>query len=247
MAKLLERTEKVYETIIRKYEQSGKDPEEFVLSIKGSESFRRLCYYVLKRYCEENGIEFTLDIKDLPKETPDLSLIQKGLTKEDIIKMIYAVKGSNYPASKTFMALSTTYGTRCVELLRITENDIDLGRKLILIKTAKSGEPRIHKIPDQILPYLYGFKPVKNQLTLWQIFHKSFKLAGINTNGYGYHDIRKCLFTELINNGARYEFAEYFLRWKLGGRVSFQHYFIPEVDRVAEEIFKYHPFIKEWE
>jgi len=247
MAKLLERTKIVYDSVIRKFIESGKSVEDYLFSLKGTRSYIQLNYYVLKRYCKENNIDFNIDIKDLPLPEPEISLYkQQKITKQDIIQVIHALKNSEYNTNKFFFAISTTYGTRCIELARITEKDIDLTKKLLLIKTAKSGEPRIYKIPDEILPYFQYFKPIPDQNTLWKIYHNSFKLAGINSKGTGYHTIRKILFTELINAGCPYEFVEYFFRWKLGGRVSFQHYFTPEIDRVYEQIAPKHPFIKEW-
>ncbi len=247
MPKLLDRTKIVYDSIIRKFLDSGKTVEEFLSSVKGSSSFIKLNYYVLKRYCSENNIEFELDLKDLNIPEPEISLYkEQKIKKEDIIKVIKTLKNSNYNINKFFFAISTTYGTRCVELSRITEKDIDLTRNLLLIKTAKSGEPRIYRIPEEILPYFQYFKPISNQNVLWTIYHQSFKMAGINSKGTGYHTIRKILFTELINSGCPYEFVEYFFRWKLGGRVSFQHYFTPEIDRVYEKIRPHHPFIEEW-
>ena len=241
------KTQNVYNSVWSKFQNSGLAPAEYLKGLKVSPTSVRLSYYVIKKGCLNSHIPFEMSIKELPEMEADLSLLnEEGLTTENIIEMIKATKLSNYPINKAILAIATIFGTRCIELSRIKKEDIDLNRKLLLVRSAKGSNPRIHQIPDEIFLYLRDFRPISSQRKLWALFHKICSMAGINSNGLGYHSIRKRLFTELITNHVSYEIATYFLRWKMMGQIAFTHYYQPEIDRVAEEVYPKHPFLKIW-
>ncbi len=244
MTKLKSRTQAVYDSVIRKFRSTNLPPDEYLTSLTGTSSWIKLNYYLLKRYCREEGIKLSVNPPDLPEGKP--SSDRNIMSRDQIEKLILATKKSNYEVSKTFLAIATTFGTRCIELARIRPEDFDLGKKRLLIKTAKGGNPRIQVIPNEIMPYMAAFRPIQSQTVLWSIFQKSCTLAKIQSNGFGYHAIRRCLFTELIGNEVPYEMAVYFMRWKQMGQVSFTHYYKPEVDRMAKHIYPRHPFIELW-
>jgi len=139
-----------------------------------------------------------------------------ALHPNTIARLIQTVKEDSRPEIAAFLALSTTYGLRRVEMAGLTNADIRLKDKSIHIATAKHGRERTHLIPEEIIPYLkkYDFdKEVSNfgLFTLWYQLEHTIGLP--HTNQVGWHSIRRCLNTLLLRKLPEVSVMS-FLRWK---------------------------------
>lgn len=212
-----------------------------------SPSSLRWKYHVIKDFLSFIGCDMPLKYRDMPRAQQPTPPI---LPKDDIIKMIESVKNNGTPAMKAYLALSTTYGFRRIELARIRNSSFSDG--MIQVKTGKTGIIRSHIVPDNLAPYISGYD-FKERSESWFIylFKEIQELSGIsNITGSGFHSIRRSLVTELVIAGVHIPVIVKFMGWNIksafgsAGIVSF--YFKPEQYNVDEIIFNNHPFLGYW-
>lgn len=183
----------------------------------------------------------------LRKVTPD-EIRRPTLSKDDIGITIVMGKSLLAPPELSYLALSTTYGLRRIEMARLKPQDIS--PETLTIHTAKGGAKTTQLVPDEIRPYLEGFKPYKPD-TLTHVFHRIALATGLNaTGGFGWHSIRRSLATELILADASALNVIRFMRWsepsirrELG---MLTIYAVRDQARIDEAIFKIHPFLPYW-
>lgn len=206
-----------------------------------------------------NVYEQKFDTTIIPK--PKVNIYEQAhpsISVEKINQMINAVKQGNIPQQKAFLAISTTFGLRNVELCNLKKQDIkqENGNYYIFIQTQKGGFPRWHLIPSEIEKYVvdYSFSPISK--TEGNIIFKSIcNLAGFNgkeTKGFGWHAIRRTLITELYAiQGLPEYLLNSFFRYGIAKNTMVNRYSRldgnnPQLLEMDREIFKKHPFIKIW-
>lgn len=186
-----------------------------------------------------------------------------ALHPNTIIRMIQAVKEKGEPDEKAFFALSTTYGLRRTEMLRLSQLDVRIKDRSIHIATANQGQERYHLIPEEIIPYLKQ-RNFDNNITefallvLWYRIEHRIGLKHIDR--VGWESVKRTLNTLLLRQLPALIVMS-FLRWKQ--RTSpFMPYRYSAVKFVGEEgesikgvgealdvdneVFKAHPFIEYW-
>jgi len=170
------------------------------------------------------------------------------LEKKDVGATILMGKSLLTPAELCYLALSTTYGLRRIEMARLCPSDFN--SDTVTIHTAKGGSKTEHLIPKEIAPYLVAFKPYQAD-SLTHMFHRIAVATGLNSSGgFGWHSIRRALTTELILADASALNVIRFLRWAdASARGEFgmlaiyaQH----DQAKIDESIFKIHPFLPFW-
>lgn len=179
-------------------------------------------------------------------------------------RAIAAVKDNNEPDEKAFLALSTTYGLRRVEMVNLEARDLKLKDRTIHIATAKHGRERTHLIPEIIIPYLAGYdfsqKRSENFIfTLW--YHIEHRIALSHTDQVGWHSIRRSLNTILLRRLPEATVMS-FLRWKqrTSSHMPFRYSAIKFVGEEGEstevvgdaldvdnQVFEVHPFLEYWQ
>jgi integrase len=169
-------------------------------------------------------------------------------TKEHVQSLILIGKTLFESVELCYLALSTVYGLRRIEMARL--KDTDFTPEMVTIHTAKGGRVTTHLIPEQIAPYLKSFKPYRND-TLTHMFHQLMVKSGLNaTGGFGWHAIRRALATELVLSGASTLNVLRFMRWSeatLKGELGMLPiYAIKDQARIDQEIFTIHPFLPYW-
>jgi len=186
---------------------------------------------------------------------------QPAMASEDVRKLIKAVKLEGTEKQNFYLALSSMYGLRQSELGAISQGDINLLERTILIKTKKGGRTRKHYIPDEILPIISGFSSSLSSngaSDLNMMFKRICSLAQVKRKKReSWHSPRRRLITELITRGVKREEVANFMRWKNTAGIT-QHrsrndptamvdkYYHPEDEAVDQEIFLKHPWLEDW-
>lgn len=186
-----------------------------------------------------------------------------ALHPNTIGRIIEAVKRDDRADEAAFLALSTTYGLRRVEMINLMQNDVGIRDGTIHIVTAKHGRERTHLIPPEIVPYLerYNFDQRVSEFGFLTLWHKLESKVGLNhTDRLGWHSIRRSLNTLLLRRLSEATVMS-FLRWKqrTSSHMPFRYSAIKFVSEegittevigealdVDSEVFKVHPFIEYW-
>jgi len=173
------------------------------------------------------------------------------------------VKSGGEADEAAFVALSTTYGLRRIEMVNLEQRDIRIRDGTIHIATAKHGRERTHLIPPEIIPCLerYDFNQQISEFGLFVMWHRIEYKIGLNhTNQVGWHSIRRTLNTLLLRRLPEATVMS-FLRWKqrTSSHMPFRYSAIRFVGEegvttevvgealdVDNEVFQVHPFIEYW-
>lgn len=212
-----------------------------------SSNYARWAYYVLRNFYKSLGIEFPLTSRELPPLHGPGEINAPVFSSDYVGKLISAVKKKGDAGMKAYLALSTTYGFRRMELARMSNSAIS--NSLLRVQSVKGGELREHIIPDDVSPYINGFKFKKvSDQTLTNIFHRMQGLAGLPQNlGDGYHSIRRSLITELLAAGVPIHIVYSFIGWKLSSKLGIMGvYTRPDPKMRDEMVMSHHPFLNFW-
>ncbi|MBA7660848.1 hypothetical protein ES703_68854 [subsurface metagenome] len=199
-------------------------------------------YYALLALFKSQNITFNME----PPQIVD-NPFQPTIRQDEMPKLITAVKEGGDSNERGALALSTVYGVRRVEIWRASENDLNLEDRTITIHTAKKGRERTHLIPDEVLDHIsgYDFVPRSDQ---WyaDLFWGMIKKTGLDLpKGYGFHSIRRALYTGLTSK-VDFLFRHEFLRWRIRGiniAMIYDQNPPAQIDRI---VFDNHPFLKFW-
>lgn len=222
-------------------------------------------YRVIRRLFKVNEIPFPMAAREGPV-VPEEDVWAPALTPELVEDMIGVAKdGQVTPQEAAFLALSTTYGLRAVELRLLERKDFDLDGATVFIHSAKGSRQRYHLIPEEILPHVkaYDFKPRLSGSAVQGIYVCLESKAGItHSYGVGFHSIRRTLST-LLEDRLPYQTVRDFLRWKslssdMPGRYySARRYvgregvetisMMPSSKDADLVVFRSHPFLPCWE
>ncbi|KXA94345.1 hypothetical protein AKJ65_04680 [candidate division MSBL1 archaeon SCGC-AAA259E19] len=232
---------------------------KFLRKVKeeNSMNYAVFSYYSLKNLAEALGIDAKWKLvrrKAKLKKPSDREQQKPTLTAEQVEKMVKAVKKNGYDYERFFLALSTAFGCRRIELSRVKEEDIFEDR--ILIRTGKGGEIREQFLPKQIRPIAQGFE-FNGDFTvnvLSDIFHDIRGKAGVEKRGrMGWHSLRRGLVTEFrkrVSQEDGYADADLFkfVRWKPNSRVEEMLSIYDNSDPVEADrkMFEIHPFVEMW-
>jgi integrase len=212
-----------------------------------SKSYVRWVTYVLRRFFKSLDIEFPLSSDEFPPSPSEADIKAPVISRDALVQLIKAVKESGTSRMKAYLALSTTYGLRRGEMVKVEPSDIKDGR--IVIHTLKGGSPRVHIIPEEINVYLsgYGFETIHEQ-TLIYLFPQMQELAGLAHNDReGFHSIRRRLVTDLLDARVPIHFVYSFMRWKMSPRLGTMGiYTRPDPGEVDRAVFKVHPYLGLW-
>lgn len=225
-------------------------------------------FEIIRRLAIVNGIPWDFKRDEKPK-LREIDIYTPLLASEDIKAMVECVRGLRdspippRPEHRAFLALSTVYGVRRIEMLEVEPHFLDVKGKTIFIQTAKKGRQRYHLIPDNILPYLvdWGFQRRLSRTSLSYIFVELRHMIGLTAEEVGWHAIRRSAVAEAYRCGLSEDIIYSYYRWKrplsnmpmryATGNVvgtAGKHIDVPFGDRrVDEEVFKVHPFVKFWD
>jgi len=187
---------------------------------------------------------------NLPK-VRDEDIKRPVFTKAQVQEIIRLSRPSCSPEQLCYLAISTTFGLRAIELARLSTEDL-IGK--LHVNTAKGGPITDHLIPPEIQRFLVplasrsGSRPEKG---FERVFHNICYRAELRfPKGYDWHAIRRALTTELILANARILDVAHFMRWSQR-TITYKFgmpglYFRVPQEIVDTGIFKIHPFLPYW-
>jgi len=230
---------------------------------KYSDGTLNFIFRIIRTLFNRNKIDWPFRRGEAPQIRED-NIKAPALDPNLIIEMIQATKSDGTPDEIAFLALSTTYGLRKVEMVELSESDVKLKDKVIHIATAKHGRERTHLIPEGIAPYLaqYDFNDAISEFGIFVLWYRlEYKIGLTHTEQVGFHSIRRTLNTLLLDRLPEVTVSG-FLRWKqrtssnMPFRYSAQRFVgregtstkvIGEALDVDSKVFAVHPFIKYWD
>lgn len=171
------------------------------------------------------------------------------LNHDEVCEMIRRAKVFCNRRELAYLALSTTYGLRRAELATLEINDGE-----VTVDTVKGGVVTTHVIPDQIKPYVGGYRcaDVRYVALIFRRICEKVGLGEFYGRGYGWHAIRRALATELMEVEMRVSILNIvrFMRWsddalrgEFGMLVVYAQRDQAKIDR---SIFEIHPFLDSW-
>ncbi len=190
------------------------------------------------------------DFPKLPLKKMPLDEIKRTIfTANEVASLIMMGKRILSQTELCYLALSTVYGLRRVEMFRLNPASFP-NECHLTVHTAKGGSKTLHLIPPEIAPYLEAFTPYQPD-TLTHMFHRIAVATGLKaTGGYGWHSIRRSLATELVLSETSSINVMRFMRWtessikrELG---MLAIYAKKDQGRIDEQIFRIHPFLPYW-
>ena len=178
-------------------------------------------------------------------------------TLENVADFIRHAKMSDSPSAKYYAAMITTWGMRPIELGRITSKNIDYENHTITWRSAKRGLERVHKIPEQIRPYIYEYEPESKNYRqmgrVWQYLCRDISWRPRQLKGYGWYGFRHALITNLIlKSKIQTQQLERWMGWRTGvasGATISNIYFDPNqsaMEEIDREMIEKHPFLPYW-
>ncbi|GAI41748.1 unnamed protein product, partial [marine sediment metagenome] len=153
------------------------------------------------------------DFPKLPLIKVDPDEIKRTIfSADDVASLIMMGKRILSQTELCYLALSTVYGLRRIEMFRLKAASFP-NECHLTVHTAKGGRKTIHLIPPEIAPYLEAFTPYQPD-TLTHMFHRIAVATGLKaTGGYGWHSIRRSLATELVLSETSSINVMWFMRW----------------------------------
>ena len=229
---------------------------------KYSDGTVNFAFRIIRTLFQRNGLEWPFRRGEAPAIRED-SIQAPALHPNTIGRIIETVRKNGEADEAAFIALSTTYGLRRVEMMELTQNDVRIRDRTIHIATAKHGRERTHLIPPEIIPYLerYDFNQRVSEFGLFVLWHRIEYKIGLNhTDQVGWHSIRRTLNTLLLRRLPEATVMS-FLRWKqrTSSHMPFRYSAIRFVGEegvttevigealdVDNEVFQVHPFLEYW-
>ena len=229
---------------------------------KYSDGSKNFVFRVIRTLFSRNDIEWPFRRGESPQIRED-NVTAPALNPKTVIRMIEAVKGNGQPDERAFLALSSTYGLRRVEMVELMQKDIRFKDRTIHIATAKHGRERTHIIPEQIIPHLkcYDFDTTVSEFALFTLWYRLEHSIGLqHPERANWHSIRRAL-NHMLARELTDVTVKSFLRHKqrTSSDMTYRYSavkFVGEEEETVElaaslfqvdnDVFKIHPFIKYW-
>lgn len=190
------------------------------------------------------GPTWDLGKRSAPKVTQE---VKPAVSMEDMRVMIHSVREKGRPDMVAFLALSSVYGLRREELLRVHPEHFKPG--VLWVDTLKGGEKRDQLLAPELVPFLkkHDWSRQYSLTNLTTLYYKIEYLAGLpHEDGAGWHAIRRLLDTELVRAHGQLK-THIFLRWKIGAssEMSERYYSEPPLE-IDKHVLAKHPILEMW-
>jgi len=225
-------------------------------------------YAIIRRLVNVNGLPWPFRRSDAPLVS-EQGIYAPALDPDDIKAMVNVVLGKEKSLTaapradhRAFLALSTIYGLRRIEMQEMSPEFLDEENQLLFVQTAKRGRQRYHLIPEIILPHLvdWGFERPMSSTGLSRLFDELKGMIGLKADEVGWHSIRRSAVRDAFEAGLSEPTVMSFYRWKrstsdialryatsrIVGRGREYAALGLEDRRVDEAVFAVHPFLSFW-
>lgn len=211
-----------------------------------SDNYLRLTHYILRRLAKTDK----KDINISPPKIEKINVKQPTFSYEEVKKLILNAKKVCNIQQKAILAVSTIWGLRKIEILRITKDDINKKENTIVIKTAKGGRPQVYTIPQPVKEFIYNYEwePL-SRTKIYALFNYILYICGFNLENYhryGFHSIRRALITEMLRAGIDHYTVALWCRWKIPEFGMLPVYHQVAKGDLEERVYPKHPFLKLW-
>ena len=201
-------------------------------------------HYVAASLYKSLGIPFNVHAPD-PEDNPNRPTIKP----DDMKLLIVAMKAGGNSTERGLLALSSMYGLRRIELRHLERKDINFDEQTITIRAAKKGRIRAHLIPDCVFDFITNYDyESKCNTDYANIFKDMVRKSGlILDKGFGWHSIRRAVYTGLVANGVDYFIRHEFMRWRsreLDLDLIYSQNTPAQIDTM---VFERHPFLSTWD
>lgn len=221
-----------------------------------------LHFSCIRRLFKVNNIEWPFGWGESPR-IAEKDIYQPALSPKLVVRAIEAARdGALNSTEAVWLALSTVYGLRRIELQNLQPDDLDLVGQTVYIETAKQGRQRHHLLPPEIVPVLENYKfPILSAFKASQVWYSIEKKANLpRLPDVGWHAIRRILNTLLLDANLPAVQVMDYLRWKHSANIMPARYYsttiVGEGDStvgiekgmrdVDLKVFEVHPFLREW-
>lgn len=216
---------------------------------------RGLCQNTINKNLKPIKLLFELLDDTFPKlslpRVKATDILRPAFTSDQVCQLISRGPGCLDAEELEYLAISTTYGLRRVELSKVCPGADD---SHISIPTAK-GSPLVRQlIPEQIRPYLGHVSP-RSADSLTRIFHSICSKAEVEiTTEYGWHSVRRTLTVDLVLLDVSALNIVRFMRWseatveRVFGMLPIYAVKSQEMqEKVDRGIFRVHPYLSSWQ
>jgi len=219
-------------------------------------------FRIIRRLYATNNLEWPFRRGEAPQIRED-NVRALAIHPDIVAEMIEKIKKEGTPQERAILAVASVYGTRRIELMELTQDDVMIKDRVIHIKTAKHGRERMHLIPEEIVPYLadYDFNTRLSEFGIFSLWYQIEHKVGLkHTDRVGFHSLRRVLNTLLLNYLPEVVVAS-FLRWKqrtsnvmpfrysaqkFVGREGITTTVVGQAKDVDTKVFEVHPFLPYW-
>jgi len=240
----------ISQKFLSKYKEISEDTiKDYLYNLKKSnysDNYLRLVHYILCRLAKTEKKDIELPPPKIEKQ----NVYQPIFTFEEVKKLIINCKKYCNLQQKAYFAVSTIWGLRKIEIIRIRKEDINKKDNTIFIRTAKGGRPQIYTIPEKIRDIIYDFNWEEiSKAKIYVIFNHALYLCKFDLSKYiryGFHSIRRSLITEMIRAGIDNYTVALWCRWAIssfGMLPVYSHLVKEDLEKI---VYPKHPFLKFW-
>lgn len=251
-------TQETYHIMINRYLEDcgGELSKDGVMNFlsKYSKNSILTAYYAIKFLYKT--IEVPMEVKRGDIAPKGIHKVKEMMQHDEVKDLIVESKKHLGTIELGYIALSTVYGLRRIELYDTIPDMIDMDKRMFTPFThkAESSNERTHLIPEEIAPILFEMKealgtikkkPVITQMNFF--FDYACEYAGITLRPrLGFHSVRRALITELNETECKPVYIMNYMRWKERNPHIMQEYIQLNPKKVDEAIFEHHPYLKYW-
>jgi hypothetical protein len=169
--------------------------------------------------------------------------------REEIVALIAWCKEHGSPQQRAYLALSTIYAMRAIEIHLVNKKE-DIKGDRLFVRTAKGGQPKWHRIPPQVLSSIKKYRyPERTESCVWDTFAAMRGKAGLTkATALTPHGIRRWLNTFFTNHPTLNPYVwKDFARWTRDRRDMATKYRHAKPEDIDQMIFKLHPLLALWD
>jgi len=175
--------------------------------------------------------------------------VVKPVASFEELRMMTTARDELTAQERAYLALSSIYGLRREELVRVRPKHFNFKEKTIYVMTCKGGERRNQLLCNEVMPYLrdYDFQAEYSLFQMSAMYHRICAKSGFRAkDGSGWHSPRRYLDTVLRDLCGELE-TKIFLRWRISASSEMvERYYSRSPLEIDEAVLRVHPIVPLW-